>query len=227
MERPFPSPMSNHVLSPMVLKEVGHIMLRQPRTSLFLSIQEQEDASATIGDSFLIRTDEMVAGKIRILLKYGITRVNLPCRWTWDSVAHMVGEPSPHRFHYHRMLEPVEPSYEDVPPMPRCFLSQKLAAIVNEPLWEGPVEAKELRWFKKLEYDVFLRVQEQEKDAAVGDSFLVRVSQVDYQPGEEAPVRVHLDYGITRVNLPCKWTWDHVAYEEGETPPHTFGAMRW
>jgi hypothetical protein len=119
-------PRQNIILSPGIKRVFGEQYYpREPSYSCFTMNQSKEDATANLGDSFLVRKNEYTQRRslihrtpkeawskhtwergtyenINFVIEYGITRVDHPSRWRWDSICYLQGEESPYPFLHNR-----------------------------------------------------------------------------------------------------------------------------
>lgn len=119
-------PPQQTILSPGIKRVFGEQFIpREPTYSCFTVNQAKEDATANLGDSFLVRKNEFVQRRsliprtakeawckaewergtyedIHFVVEYGITRVDLPSKWRWDTICYLRGEESPHPFLHSR-----------------------------------------------------------------------------------------------------------------------------
>ena len=126
-------PRHNIVLSPGIMRVFGEqYHPREPGYSCFTDNQRQEDATANLGDSFLVRKNEYTHRRslirrtaqeawskntwergtyenISFVIEYGITRVDHPSRWTWDFICYLQGEESPYPFLHSRWVPYTSP----------------------------------------------------------------------------------------------------------------------
>jgi len=114
------------ILSPGIKRVFGEQFIpREPTATCFSWNQAKEDATANLGDSFLVRKNEYTQRKsltqrtseeawcksawekgtyenIHFVIEYGITRVDLPARWRWDTICYLKDEESPYPFRHSR-----------------------------------------------------------------------------------------------------------------------------
>ena len=126
-------PRRNIILSPGIMQVFGEqYHPRQPGYSCFTDNQRHEDATANLGDSFLVRKNEYTHRRslirrtatemwskntwergtyenINFVIEYGITRVDHPSRWTWDFICYLQGEESPYPFLHTRWVPYTSP----------------------------------------------------------------------------------------------------------------------
>jgi hypothetical protein len=115
-------PPQHTILSQGIKQKMGgNYMPREPTPSCFTVNQKNEDATAQLGDSFLVRKNEYTTRRsliprtskdawnnsawekgtyevISFVVEYGITRVDLPSKWVWNTVCYLQGEESPYPF---------------------------------------------------------------------------------------------------------------------------------
>ena len=126
-------PRHNIVLSPGIMRVFGEqYHPREPGYSCFTDNQRHEDATANLGDSFLVRKNQYTHRRslirrtaqeawskntwergtyenISFVIEYGITRVDHPSRWTWDFICYLQGEESPYPFLHSRWVPYTSP----------------------------------------------------------------------------------------------------------------------
>ena len=122
------SPPQHVILSAGIKNKFGEqYMPREPSYSCFTVNQKKEDATAQLGDSFLVRKNEYTQQKslihrtpkeawsksawekgtyedVSFVVEYGITRVDLPSKWVWNTVCYLQGEESPYPFLHNRWI---------------------------------------------------------------------------------------------------------------------------
>jgi hypothetical protein len=126
-------PRRHTILSPGIKRVFGEQYYpREPSYSCFTVNQANEDATANVGDSFLVRKNEYTHRRslirrtakeawlkhtwergtyenINFVIEYGITRVDHPSRWRWDSICYLEGEESPYPFLHSRWVPYTSP----------------------------------------------------------------------------------------------------------------------
>lgn len=125
---PFQRPPQHSIISNGIKQLFGNQYFpREPSYFCFTVNQEKEDATAQLGDSFLVRKNEYTHRKsliprtskdawdrskwekgtyqnITFIIEYGITRVDLPSKWVWITVCYLQGEESPYPFLHSRWV---------------------------------------------------------------------------------------------------------------------------
>ena len=81
---------------------LANYLIREPNQGWWKMVEHQEDATAVIGDRFLVRQDRDTSRGTVIIRDYISTRIDTPAKWSRQSVVYYKGAASPYEYHHDR-----------------------------------------------------------------------------------------------------------------------------